>query len=104
MLYVAGADPYLDDQLGGLTLTLEGLMERDRLVIRTALTHGSPVAIVLAGGYAENVEDTITIHANTAAVAGGGPSGRPVAACDLAVGLAERRWVAFPHRESSCQP
>jgi acetoin utilization deacetylase AcuC-like enzyme len=69
VMYVAGADPYREDQLGGLSLTFEGLMERDRLVIHTALTHGVPVAIVLAGGYAESVEDTITIHANTAAVA-----------------------------------
>jgi acetoin utilization deacetylase AcuC-like enzyme len=69
LVYVAGADPYLEDQLGGLSLTLEGLVERDRLVIRTALTQGIPVAIVLAGGYAQSVEDTITIHANTAAVA-----------------------------------
>ena len=69
VMYVAGADPYLEDQLGGLSLTFEGLMERDRLVIRTALTQGIPVAIVLAGGYAQSVEDTITIHANTAAVA-----------------------------------
>jgi len=69
VLYVAGADPYYEDQLGGLSLTFDGLMERDRLVIWTALTHRIPVAIVLAGGYAESVEDTITIHANTAAVA-----------------------------------
>ncbi len=69
MVYVAGADPFLEDQLGGLSLTFDGLKERDRLVIWTALTHHVPVAIVLAGGYAVNVEDTITIHANTAAVA-----------------------------------
>ena len=69
VVYVAGADPYYEDQLGGLSLTFEGLMERDRLVIRTALSHEIPVAIVLAGGYAANVEDTITIHANTATVA-----------------------------------
>jgi acetoin utilization deacetylase AcuC-like enzyme len=69
VLYLAGADPYFEDQLGGLSLTFEGLMERDRLVIRTAMTHRIPVAIVLAGGYAQNVEDTVTIHANTAAVA-----------------------------------
>ena len=69
VLYVAGADPYMEDQLGGLSLTFEGLMERDRLVIRTALTQGIPVAIVLAGGYAQSVEDTVTIHANTAEVA-----------------------------------
>ncbi len=69
VLYVAGADPYCEDQLGGLALTFEGLKDRDRLVIRTALTQGIPVAVVLAGGYAQSVEDTITIHANTAAVA-----------------------------------
>ncbi len=68
IVYVAGADPYLDDHLGGLSLTFEGLLERDRTVIRTALTHGIPLAIVLAGGYAANVEDTVTIHANTAEV------------------------------------
>jgi acetoin utilization deacetylase AcuC-like enzyme len=69
VMYAAGADPFYADQLGGLSLTFEGLMERDRLVIWTALTHGIPVAVVLAGGYADSVEDTITIHANTAAVA-----------------------------------
>ena len=69
VLYVAGADPYMEDQLGGLSLTMEGLMERDRLVIRTALMQGTPVAVVLAGGYAQSTEDTITIHLNTAAVA-----------------------------------
>ncbi len=69
VVYVAGADPFFEDQLGGLAITFEGLMERDRLVLWSALTHGIPVAIVLAGGYAQSVEDTITIHANTAAVA-----------------------------------
>ena len=69
VIYLAGADPYYEDQLGGLSLTFDGLMERDRLVIWTALTHRIPVAILLAGGYAQSVEDTITIHANTAAVA-----------------------------------
>jgi acetoin utilization deacetylase AcuC-like enzyme len=69
VLYVAGADPFSEDQLGGLSLTFDGLRERDRLVIGTALSHQIPVAIVLAGGYAMSVEDTITIHANTAEVA-----------------------------------
>ena len=69
VMYVAGADPYQEDQLGGLSLTFEGLEDRDRMVIRTARDHGVPVAIVLAGGYAQSVEDTITIHANTAKVA-----------------------------------
>jgi acetoin utilization deacetylase AcuC-like enzyme len=69
VIYVAGADPFCEDMLGGLCLTFDGLMERDRLVLWTALTHRIPVAIVLAGGYSQSVEDTITIHANTAAVA-----------------------------------
>jgi acetoin utilization deacetylase AcuC-like enzyme len=69
LVYVAGADPYCEDQLGGLALTLEGLKRRDRLVIETALRESTAVAIVLAGGYASNVEDTVTIHGNTAKVA-----------------------------------
>jgi acetoin utilization deacetylase AcuC-like enzyme len=69
VVYVAGADPYREDQLGGLDLTFDGLRERDHLVIRTALGSQIPVAVVLAGGYAVSVEDTITIHANTAEVA-----------------------------------
>jgi acetoin utilization deacetylase AcuC-like enzyme len=84
LIYVAGADPYMEDQLGGLSLTFDGLKERDRLVMWTALTHGTPVAIVLAGGYAQSVEDTVTIHANTAEVARDvlvkvGWAGRPIA-------------------------
>ena len=69
MIYVAGADPYCEDQLGGLSLSLEGLRERDRMVIWGALHQHVPVAIVLAGGYAMNVQDTVTIHVNTAQVA-----------------------------------
>jgi acetoin utilization deacetylase AcuC-like enzyme len=63
--YVAGADPYREDQLGGLNLSMEGLGERDRLVIETARRYGAGVAITLAGGYAREVEDTVTIHCNT---------------------------------------
>ena len=69
VLYVAGADPYREDQLGGLALTFEGLEERDRLVMRMARERNVPVAVVLAGGYARNTNDTIAIHANTARVA-----------------------------------
>ncbi len=65
VVYVAGADPYLEDKLGGLSLTSDGLKERDRQVIWHALRRGIPVAITLAGGYAENVEDTVAIHENT---------------------------------------
>lgn len=65
VVYVAGADPYKYDQLGGLRLTKEGLRERDRIVIEGASTLSIPVAIVLAGGYAYDVNDTVDIHFNT---------------------------------------
>ena len=65
LFYVAGADPYREDQLGGLALTIEGLAKRDALVFDYARRHRVPVAITLAGGYARRVADTVRIHANT---------------------------------------
>ena len=66
LMYVAGADPYKEDQLGGLALTIDGLMERDHLVFSIARHSKIPICVTLAGGYARNVEDTVTIHSNTA--------------------------------------
>ena len=71
IFYVAGADPYRDDQLGGLKLSLEGLKKRDRLVFEKASGRNIPVAVTLAGGYARQLEDTIEIHSNTVRVAKG---------------------------------
>ena len=68
-IYVAGADPYREDQLGGLALTMDGLKRRDALVFETALAQSVPVAVVLAGGYARDTNDTVTIHCNTAKAA-----------------------------------
>jgi acetoin utilization deacetylase AcuC-like enzyme len=65
LFYVGGADPYREDQLGGLALTMEGLARRDRLVYEHARLAGAPVAITLAGGYARRIEDTVRIHVNT---------------------------------------
>lgn len=65
VFYVGGADPYREDQLGGLALTTEGLKQRDKLVFREARRRGIPLATVLAGGYARRVEDTVRIHVNT---------------------------------------
>jgi acetoin utilization deacetylase AcuC-like enzyme len=65
LCYIAGADPYREDQLGGLALTIDGLKQRDELVFRVARARGVPVMVTFAGGYARNVEDTITIHCNT---------------------------------------
>jgi acetoin utilization deacetylase AcuC-like enzyme len=69
IFYLAGADPYRDDQLGGLKLSLEGLEKRDRLVFEKANGRNIPVAVTLAGGYARRLEDTIQIHSNTIRVA-----------------------------------
>src|SRR5581483_208638 len=63
--YIAGADPYREDQLGGLALTIEGLKRRDELVFRVAKSRGIPVMVTFAGGYARRVDDTVTIHCNT---------------------------------------
>jgi acetoin utilization deacetylase AcuC-like enzyme len=65
LFYIAGADPYREDQLGGLALTMDGLARRDALVFDYSRQHGVPVAITLAGGYARKVGDTVKIHANT---------------------------------------
>jgi len=65
LFYVGGADPYREDQLGGLALTMEGLAQRDALVFDYARRHGVPVTITLAGGYARRVADTVRIHVNT---------------------------------------
>lgn len=69
LFHVSGADPYREDQLGGLALSLEGLARRDRLVYEQARRHRVPVAITLAGGYARRLDDTVRIHVNTVVAA-----------------------------------
>ena len=65
IVYLAGADPYRQDRLGGLGLSLEDLAERDRMVFAEARMHSIPVAVVLAGGYAHDTRDTVRIHVET---------------------------------------
>jgi acetoin utilization deacetylase AcuC-like enzyme len=65
LFYVGGADPYCEDQLGGLELTMQGLKARDVGVFVEARKKNIPVVTVLAGGYARRVEDTVQIHVNT---------------------------------------
>ena len=65
VLYLAGADPFRDDQLGGLRLTQDGLRARDRYVLDACAARSVATAIVLAGGYARRLEDTVAIHAAT---------------------------------------
>jgi acetoin utilization deacetylase AcuC-like enzyme len=69
VLYQAGADPYEDDQLGALRLTIPGLLERDRLVLEGCADRGIPAVVTLGGGYARNVSDTVRIHQNTCEMA-----------------------------------
>jgi acetoin utilization deacetylase AcuC-like enzyme len=65
VFYLAGADPYDDDQLGGLCLSQEGLRKRDRMVFRAAAQARVPVVVTLAGGYARRLTDTVAIHTAT---------------------------------------
>ena len=65
IVYLAGADPYEHDQLGGLTLTLGGLRRRDRMVLERAGERRIPIAVLMAGGYAYELNDTVSIHVAT---------------------------------------
>lgn len=68
VFYLAGADSYSDDQLGRLSLSMNGLVKRDKAVAEKTFCHGIPICVTLAGGYAVNVEDTAKIHFNTVQV------------------------------------
>lgn len=65
VIYLAGADPYQDDRLGRLGLSIAGLAERDRRVFTECRARRLPLAIAMAGGYARQIEDTVQIHCNT---------------------------------------
>jgi acetoin utilization deacetylase AcuC-like enzyme len=65
VVYIAGADPYADDRLGRLRLSIDGLSRRDRMVFTACRRRSLPVAVVLGGGYARDLADVVTIHANT---------------------------------------
>ena len=92
-LYLAGADPFAGDRLGMLALSKAGLAGRDRYVLHTLRDAGVPVAVTMAGGYAEAIADVVDIHCATIAIAcerwrsegargrGGRPRVRARAAC-----------------------
>jgi acetoin utilization deacetylase AcuC-like enzyme len=69
VLYQAGADPYRDDQLGGLALTIDGLELRDRRVLEGCAERGIAAVVTLGGGYARRVDDTVEIHTRTCRLA-----------------------------------
>ena len=65
VIYLAGADPYEGDRLGRLKLSKAGLLQRDALVLSACRERGIAVAVVMAGGYAREIADTVEIHAGT---------------------------------------
>ncbi len=69
VIYLAGADPYRDDRLGRLALSMDGLAERDRRVYSRCRAIGIPLALAMAGGYARNIDDTVAIHAASVTLA-----------------------------------
>jgi acetoin utilization deacetylase AcuC-like enzyme len=82
LFFLAGADPHEHDRLGRLALTFEGLKARDELVLGTAARAGTPVAVVMSGGYGTRLGDTVTVHHNTVRAAmsmarDGAPQGPP---------------------------
>jgi acetoin utilization deacetylase AcuC-like enzyme len=68
-VYIAGADPHEGDTLGRLALTFDGLAARDAFVLQQCREVGIPVAITIGGGYGRNIDDTVTVHVNTARIA-----------------------------------
>jgi acetoin utilization deacetylase AcuC-like enzyme len=77
--YLAGADAFEDDRLGRLAVSRAGLAERDRLVLARCVREGSPVAVVMGGGYGRRVEDTVDVHYHSVRAAAAFADGRPVA-------------------------
>ena len=65
VFYLAGADPYMNDKLGRLALSIEGLRERDAHVLQQCFLREVPVATVMSGGYGKDINDTVEIHCNT---------------------------------------
>jgi acetoin utilization deacetylase AcuC-like enzyme len=65
VFYLGGADPFAGDKLGRLTLSIRGLRARDEMVLRACRDRGLPVATVMSGGYAADINDTVEIHCNT---------------------------------------
>lgn len=65
IFYLGGADPYENDKLGRLSLTIEGLRQRDEFVLTETKGHGIPIVTTMSGGYAKDINDTVEIHCNT---------------------------------------
>jgi acetoin utilization deacetylase AcuC-like enzyme len=71
IIYNAGADPHIDDPLGGV-LTTEQLKNRDEIVFEAAQRFSVPVAVSLAGGYQKDLRKVLDVHDNTFKAASSG--------------------------------
>ena len=65
VFYLGGADPFENDKLGRLGLTIEGLRKRDETVLEFAKQREVPIVTTMSGGYAADINDTVEIHSNT---------------------------------------
>ena len=65
IFYLGGADPFENDKLGRLKLTIDGLMKRDEMVLEFAKEREVPIVTTMSGGYAKDINDTVEIHSNT---------------------------------------
>ena len=65
VFYLAGADPFAKDKLGRLSLSIDGLRERDSYVLHACYEREVPTVTVMSGGYGKDIDDTIEIHCNT---------------------------------------
>ncbi len=71
VIYLAGADPFIDDQLGRLSLSMPGLAARDAMVFEACQRHGLPVVVTMGGGYAKEISAIVSIHLNTLLIGAG---------------------------------
>ncbi len=65
VFYLAGADPFAGDRLGKLNLSLEGLSQRDHIVAQACRRRQIPLVVAMAGGYAKELDDIVSIHTTT---------------------------------------
>jgi acetoin utilization deacetylase AcuC-like enzyme len=65
IIYLAGADPHEGDRLGKLSLTQEGMRQRDEAVFQYGLDRQIPIAFSMAGGYGKEIQSTVDIHFQT---------------------------------------
>ncbi|MBC7796832.1 MAG: histone deacetylase, partial [Pyrinomonadaceae bacterium] len=65
VFYLGGADPFENDKLGRLSLTIQGLRMRDEMVLKFAKSREVPIVTTMSGGYAKDINDTVEIHTNT---------------------------------------